>query len=74
MSINKVSLVDDGFKTAFLEGTLSIDCREIKLTQKGGTEPRVFSSTGFILVNAESGAKARLVIKRDPGTESPWES
>lgn len=65
MSINKASLADDGFKTAFLEGTLAIDCLEIKLTQKGATEPREFCATGFILVSAENGAEARMVIKRD---------
>lgn len=67
MSINKVGLDDDGFKTAFLEGKLSIDCTEIKLTQKGATEPRVYTSPGFILTNSENGAEARLVCKRDPG-------
>lgn len=71
MSINKVSLADDEFKTAFLEGTLAIDCLEIKLIQKGVTEPREFSSTGFLLVSAANGAEARLVIKRDP--EAPFD-
>ena len=46
MSINKVGLDDDGFKIAFLEGKLSIDCLEIKLTQKGATEPKVYSLAG----------------------------
>lgn len=68
MSINKVGIDDDGFKIAFLEGKLSIDCLEIKLTQKGTTEPKVYTSPGFILTNPESGAEARLVCKRDPGT------
>lgn len=51
MSLNKVSLDDDGFKITFLEGKLSIDCLEIKLTQKGSTEPKVYTSPGFILAN-----------------------
>lgn len=66
MSINKVGLDDDEFKTAFLEGKLSIDCLEIKLTQKGAAEPRVFSSPGFIQASSETGLEARLVLKRDP--------
>ncbi len=66
MSINRVGIDDDGFKGAFLEGKLSIDCLEIKLTQKGADDPRVYSSAGFILANPESGAEARLVLKRDP--------
>lgn len=68
MSINKIGLDDDGFKIAFLEGKLSIDCPEIKLIQKGATEPKVYTSPGFILINPENGAEARLVCKRDPGT------
>lgn len=67
MSINKVGLDDDEFKSAFLEGKLSIDCLEIKLTQKGAAEPRVFSSPGFIQASSETGLEARLVLKRDPG-------
>lgn len=66
MTINKVGLDDDGFKIAFLEGKLSIDCLEIKLTQKGATEPKIYASPGFILANPESGAEARLVCKRGP--------
>lgn len=71
MSINKVGLDDDGFKVAFLEGKLAIDCLEIKLTQKGDTEPRVYTQPGFILVSPETGSEARLVCKRDPG--SPYD-
>lgn len=65
MSINKVGLDDNEFKTAFLEGKLCIDCTEIKLTQKGAAEPRVYILPGFILTNPENGAEARLVCKRD---------
>lgn len=70
MSFNKIGLDDDGFKTAFLEGKLSIDCLEIKLIQKGVIEPRVYVSPGFILSNPESGAEARLVFKRE--ANSPY--
>ncbi|MCU6434894.1 hypothetical protein LPB67_14045 [Undibacterium sp. Jales W-56] len=66
MSIESVSLADDVFKSSFLEGKLSIDCVEIKLTQKGSPDPRVYSSAGFIRVDPEFGAEARLVFKRDP--------
>lgn len=71
MSIMSVSLADDGFKNAFLEGKLSIDCVEIRLTQKGSAEPRVYSSAGFIRADPELGAEARLVFKRDPS--SPYD-
>jgi len=65
MLINKISLDDDGFKNAFLEGKFVIDCVEIKLTQNGSPLPRVYSSPGFILVTPEFGAEARMVVKRD---------
>lgn len=68
MLIDKVGLDSDAFKKSFLEGKLSIDCLEIKLTQKGVTEPRVYLSPGFMLANPETGVEARLVFKRDPGS------
>lgn len=68
MFINKVGLDDDDFKIAFLEGKLSIDCLEIKLIQKGTTEPHVYTLPGYILANPVSGAEARLVCKRDLGS------
>src|SRR4051812_41530263 len=65
MSIQKISLADDDFKRTFIEGNLAIDCLEITLTQNGSATPRVYKSTGSILVSPELGVEGRIVWKRD---------
>jgi hypothetical protein len=70
MEIRQLDLSDDGFKVAFLEGKLSIDCLEIKLTQKGTDKPRVYSAPGFLLLSPQNGAEGRLVVQR--GEDNPY--
>lgn len=70
MEIRQLHLSDDGFKVAFLEGKLSIDCLEIKLTQKGTDKPRVYSAPGFLLLSPQNGAEGRLVVQR--GEDNPY--
>lgn len=65
MAIGKISLEDDDFKLAFIQGTLAIDCLEITLTQNTTDSPRIYKASGSIFVNPENGAEARLVWKRD---------
>lgn len=71
MEIGRLDLSDDGFKVAFLEGKLSIDCLEIKLTQKGTGTHRMYSAPGFLLLSPQNGAEGRLVVKRGEG--NPYE-
>jgi hypothetical protein len=71
MDIKKTDLADKGFKTAFLEGKLSIDCLSIKLTQQGSPQPRVYEAPGYLLVGPEIGVECRLVVKRGP--DHPYE-
>ena len=65
MAIQKISLEDDDFKLAFIQGKLAIDCLEITLTQNAAANPRIYTATGSILASPENGAEARLVWKRD---------
>lgn len=61
----KVSLEDDEFKVAFLEGNLAIDCLKITLTQNGTDDPRSYELVGSLFVNPDEGVTARLVWERD---------
>ncbi len=65
MAIQKISLEDDEFKLAFIQGTLAIDCLEITLTQNATDSPRIYTAAGSIFASPENGAEARLVWKRD---------
>ena len=65
MAIKKISLEDDDFKLAFIQGLLAIDCLEITLTQNATDSPRTFTAAGSIFASPENGAEARLVWKRD---------
>ena len=61
MAIQKISLEDDDFKLAFIQGTLAIDCLEITLTQNATDKPRIYTAAGSIFASPENGAEARLV-------------
>jgi hypothetical protein len=63
--MQKLSLEDDEFKLAFIQGNLAIDCLDITLTQNGSDSPRIYHATGSIFASPENGAEARLVWKRD---------
>jgi hypothetical protein len=65
VAIQKISLEDDEFKLAFIQGTLAIDCLEITLTQNATDSPRIYTAAGSIFASPENGAEARLVWKRD---------
>lgn len=54
------------FKDAYVGGRLVIDCVEIRLTQNGSENPRVYSSLGYLQVSPEHGVEARLVCPRGP--------
>lgn len=61
----KISLEDNEFKQAFLEGNLAIDCLEITLTQNGRADPKCYKLVGSLFVNPDNGVEARLVWERD---------
>lgn len=65
MSFQKTGLDVGDFKRDFIEGNLTIDCLEIKLTQNGSSVPRVYKASGSIHVSPEFGVKGRIVWKRD---------
>lgn len=65
VAIQKISLEDDDFKLAYIQGTLAIDCLEITLTQNATDKPRIYTAAGSIFASPENGAEARLVWKRD---------
>ena len=67
MGIQNLTLADEEFKTAFVEGKLVIDCIEIKLTQNGSDDPSTYSSPGYFLLGPEVGAECRLVCLRKEG-------
>jgi hypothetical protein len=67
MAIREITLADEEFKTAFVEGKFVIDCIEIKLTQNGAEQPSTYSSPGYFLVGPEVGAECRLVCLRKEG-------
>lgn len=71
----KLSLNDDEFKNSFISGRFVIDCLEIKLTQNGLADPKVYVSPGYIQITPENGAEARLVCPRGKTDEyDPFES
>lgn len=61
----RISLEDNEFKQAFLEGRLAIDCLEILLIQNGTENPRRYKLLGSLWVNPDRGVEARLVWERD---------
>ena len=65
MAIQKISLEDDEFKLAFIQGTLATDCLEITLTQNAPDSPKIYTVAGSILASPENGAEARLVWRSD---------
>ncbi|MDM0008380.1 hypothetical protein QTI51_26650 [Variovorax sp. J22G73] len=67
MAIRNITLADEQFKTAFVDGKFVIDCIEIKLTQNGADAPATYSSPGYLLTGPEIGAECRLVCLRKEG-------
>lgn len=65
MTEMKLSLEDNAFKQAFLEGKLVIDGLEITLTQNGASEPRLYKLVGSLFVSPDNGVEARLLWGRD---------
>lgn len=61
-----LTLENDKFKDAYVEGSLLLDCTEIRLTQNGSETPCTYSSPGVIRVSPAHGVEARLVCLRDP--------
>ena len=59
-----LSLTNEDFRNSFLDGTFVVDCLEIKLTQNGVDNPKVYTSPGYIHVSHENGVEARLIIPR----------
>ncbi|MBN9421820.1 MAG: hypothetical protein BGO63_10250 [Candidatus Accumulibacter sp. 66-26] len=59
-----LSLTDQALKDSFVEGSLVIDCLEIKLNRNGPGEPSSFASAGFLLASPEQGIEGRFVIAR----------
>lgn len=62
-----MSLADDDFKKNYVDGLLVIDCVEIKLTQNATTNPKSFSSAGYLLATPENGVEARIICVRAEG-------
>lgn len=65
MATGSLSLADQQFRDAFVEGKLAIDCLDIRLTRNGPGDPASFASAGFLLADPEQGIEGRLVIARD---------
>jgi hypothetical protein len=63
---HNISLADEAFKNAFVAGEFVIDCVEIKLTRNGPGDPAAYTACGSLEVSPTNGAKARLVLPRDP--------
>lgn len=61
----KISLEDDEFKQAYVQGNFAVDCLEITLTQNGSTTPRIYTLAGSLYVSPDNGVEARLVWRRD---------
>lgn len=64
MPIHALTLADEEFKSAFVEGKFVLDCLAITLTQNGAEIPATYSSPGYFFIGPENGAESRLVCLR----------
>jgi len=64
MSISQLSLADEEFKSAFVDGKFVLDCLEIRLTQNSTPNPLSYVVPGYVYVNPQDGVQARIVRVR----------
>lgn len=69
MKFPKLSLKDEEFKKAFLEGSFVIDCVDISLTQNGLASPPIYATSGTLLVTPERGLEGSLVFPKGGPTQ-----
>lgn len=58
------NIEDEGFKHAFVNDSLVIDCVDIRLVQNGASSPIEYSAAGSIEIGASTGVVIRLVCPR----------